>query len=360
VGTTGLATVGGQCGVCGCTDVAPLVRHHATRSGRHFAVASVAEVDMMNESGYGGIVLDRLATQTAEILAADQSCIFARDQRDPGVRIVAAAHGAAEDSIGKRVKVNVETAQGRRAPGTAVELRWDGEVQGALSVSSGASAREFSQVEIRVLRAIGVGAAAALAHSYSRPRVRGDIRAPIRNLATSLAELDPGTAEHSRDVVDLACEIGRTAGFSRAGLAELGVAALLHDVGKMRVPNTILNKPGKLTPGEREVIVQHPILGAEALTRVAGLEVVATLVRYHHERWDGGGYPDGLSGERIPRASRIISACDAYSAMVSDRPYRNAMTHAQALAELRSGAGGQFDAEVVAQLEAVHARRVAA
>jgi HD-GYP domain-containing protein (c-di-GMP phosphodiesterase class II) len=161
-------------------------------------------------------------------------------------------------------------------------------------------------------------------------------------------------------VVDLACEIGRTAGFSRAALAELGVAALLHDVGKMRVPDTILNKPGKLTPGEREVIAQHPILGAEALTRVAGLEVVATLVRYHHERWDGSGYPDGLSGERIPRASRIISACNAYSAMVSDRPYRNAMTHAQALAELRSGAGGQFDAEVVAQLEAVHARRVAA
>jgi HD-GYP domain-containing protein (c-di-GMP phosphodiesterase class II) len=108
------------------------------------------------------------------------------------------------------------------------------------------------------------------------------------------------------------------------------------------------------------VIAQHPILGAEALTRIAGLEVVATLVRYHHEHWDGGGYPDGLSGARIPRQSRIISVCDAYSAMTSDRPYRRAMSHERALAELRAGADGQFDAEVVAQLEEVHAARVAA
>jgi HD-GYP domain-containing protein (c-di-GMP phosphodiesterase class II) len=128
----------------------------------------------------------------------------------------------------------------------------------------------------------------------------------------------------------------------------------------MQVPDSILNKPAGLSPGEREVIAQHPILGAEALTRIAGLEVVATLVRYHHEHWDGGGYPDGLSGARIPRQSRIISVCDAYSAMTSDRPYRRAMSHERALAELRAGAGGQFDAEVVAQLEEVHAARVAA
>jgi putative nucleotidyltransferase with HDIG domain len=233
-------------------------------------------------------------------------------------------------------------------------------VQGALSVVGPPAARDFSPREIEVLRSLGVSAAAGLAHAYARPRAFGDAGAPIRRLAKSLEDLDPGTAEHSRDVVALACEIGLALGFSRAGLTELAVAALLHDIGKLRVPDSILNKPGKLTPGEREVIAQHPIHGAEALTRIAGLEVVATLVRYHHERWDGGGYPDGLSGPCIPRASRIIAVCDAYSAMISDRPYQRAVSHARALAELRACAGAQFDAEVVDHLEAVYARREAA
>jgi HD-GYP domain-containing protein (c-di-GMP phosphodiesterase class II) len=107
-------------------------------------------------------------------------------------------------------------------------------------------------------------------------------------------------------------------------------------------------------------MAQHPIFGAEALTRVAGLEVVATLVRYHHERWDGAGYPDGLSGRRIPLASRIIAVCDAYSAMTSDRAYRAAMTHDRALAELRTNAGWQFDPELVAQFDALLTRKVPA
>jgi putative nucleotidyltransferase with HDIG domain len=353
--TAGLATVAGVCGVCGSPRTAPLVRRHPTRSGRQFAVASVAEVDLLRDSGYGGIVLDRLATQTAEVLNADKSYIFAYDQRDPTKRFVAAAHGMTDDAIGKRVH---PAPAGASAPETAVELRWDGEVQGALSVV-GAPTRAFTPREMDVLRSLGVSAAAGLAHAYARQRTFGDARAQIMRLAKSLEALDPGTAEHSRDVVALACDIGRASGFSRAGLTELAVAALLHDIGKIRVPDSILNKPGKLTPGEREVIAQHPIHGAETLTRIAGLEVVATLVRYHHERWDGGGYPDGLDGPRIPRASRIIAVCDAYSAMISDRPYRRAVSHTRALAELRACAGEQFDAEVVEHLEAVHARREA-
>ena len=354
----GLATTSGVCGVCGGTESIPVSRADRARPRRNFAAASIAEVDVMSESGYGGIVLDRLATQTAEMLAVDESCIFARDRRHPGMTIVAAAHGMAADSIGKRVEM---VAQGSRDPraGTAVELRWDGELQGALSVSSGAAAREFTHAERRALESLSTAAAAALAHAQG-PSVAGDVRAPIRSLATSLAGLDAGTAEHSSDVVELACEIARASGFSRAGLAELAVAALLHDIGKIRVPAAILDKPGKLTAGERAVVAQHPVLGAEALTRVPGLEVVATLVRYHHERWDGAGYPDGLSGERIPRASRIIAVCDAYSAMTSDRPYRAAMTHDRAFAELWACAGWQFDPEVVAELEALLARRAAA
>jgi diguanylate cyclase len=147
--------------------------------------------------------------------------------------------------------------------------------------------------------------------------------------------------------------VGERFGLSPAALAEIELAALLHDIGKVRVPDSILNKPGALTEDERAVMNRHPVWGAELLARVPGLEPVATIVRFHHERWNGGGYPAGLAGTRIPLTSRIIAVCDAHHAMTSDRPYRAALSQAHALAELRAGAGTQFDPVVVADLEAV-------
>jgi HD-GYP domain-containing protein (c-di-GMP phosphodiesterase class II) len=358
--TVGLATIGGLCTVCGGTTAVPLDRRGGASSSRRFALASASEIGMLGESGYRGIVLDRLAKQAAEILELDGSCIYARDQHDSTMSIVVAAHGPAEGSVGRRLNTSCEPAPSVRSRRAAMRLQWDGEVQGSLTVSAKADAREFKPQELAVLRSLAVAAGAALAHAYERPAVSGDIRDPIGKLATSLADLDARTAEHSRDVVKLACKIGEAAGFSRAALTELAVAALLHDVGKVRVPGSILGKRGPLTESEREVMAQHPGFGAEALTPVAGLEVVAILVRYHHEQWDGSGYPDGLYGRRIPRASRIIAASDAYSAMTSDRPYRDAMSHERALAELWACAGSQFDPEVVAHLEDVLARKVPA
>jgi HD-GYP domain-containing protein (c-di-GMP phosphodiesterase class II) len=109
----------------------------------------------------------------------------------------------------------------------------------------------------------------------------------------------------------------------------------------------VLNKPGPLEPHESEVIRCHAAWGSETLARIPGLEAVATIVRFHHERWDGTGYPDGLSGGRIPLASRIIAVCDAYGAMTSDRPYRAALRADVALSEIRTGSGSQFDPDVV-------------
>jgi HD-GYP domain-containing protein (c-di-GMP phosphodiesterase class II) len=338
----------------------PIVRHNGAAAGRRFAVASAAELGVMGESGYGGIVLDRLAQQTTDILAVEQSCIFARDRNDSEMTIVAAGRGDAERSIGKRLQVSAERTSRPRTPTAAVELQWEGQVEGALSVWSELQARQFSSEELAILDSLGAAAAAALAHARSRPPLVGDTPHAVRALTTSLAELDAYTAEHSRHVVDTALAVGAEAGLSRAGLAELGAAALLHDIGKIRVPNSILSKPGPLTDGEREVIAQHPGFGAEALMRVPGLEVVAIVVRYHHERWDGSGYPDGLSGMRIPLASRIIAVCDAYSAITSHRAYRAAQSHGRALAELQTAAGTQFDPEIVSHFEAVVERQVLA
>jgi HD-GYP domain-containing protein (c-di-GMP phosphodiesterase class II) len=135
---------------------------------------------------------------------------------------------------------------------------------------------------------------------------------------------------------------------------ELEIAALLHDVGKIAIPNEILNKPAKLTDEEFDLMKTHTIEGQALLDRVGGrLAKVGEIVRSCHERWDGRGYPDGLQGDEIPPAARVVFCCDAYSAMTTDRPYRQAMPQAEAIAELRKNSGTQFEPRVVEALVAV-------
>jgi HD-GYP domain-containing protein (c-di-GMP phosphodiesterase class II) len=135
---------------------------------------------------------------------------------------------------------------------------------------------------------------------------------------------------------------------------ELEIAALLHDVGKITIPNEILNKPSKLTDEEFDLMKTHTVEGQALLDRVGGrLARVGEIVRSCHERWDGRGYPDGLCGEEIPVAARIVFCCDAYSAMTTDRPYRKAMSQEAAIEELRTNSGTQFEPRVVAAMERV-------
>jgi HD-GYP domain-containing protein (c-di-GMP phosphodiesterase class II) len=159
---------------------------------------------------------------------------------------------------------------------------------------------------------------------------------------------DAYTGEHSRQVVDLVLAVCDRLGLDprRRRIAEF--AALLHDIGKIRVPASILHKPGPLTLEERAIMNMHTIEGERLLKRVGGLlGVVGAVVRSSHERWDGHGYPDGLAGGQIPLESRIVACCDAYSAMTTDRPYRAALSTQAARHELISNRGAQFDPHVV-------------
>jgi putative nucleotidyltransferase with HDIG domain len=163
--------------------------------------------------------------------------------------------------------------------------------------------------------------------------------------------------EHSHGVVALALAVGDALGLDGPERRNLEFGALLHDIGKIRVADEIINKPGKLTDEEWAVIKRHPVDGQEMLERVGGvLADVGLIVRHHHERWDGGGYPDAIAGDAIPLAARIICACDAYSAMTTNRSYRAAMPVADAVAELLRCAGAQFDPAVVDALVATVAR----
>jgi putative nucleotidyltransferase with HDIG domain len=162
---------------------------------------------------------------------------------------------------------------------------------------------------------------------------------------------DAYTGSHSRHVVDLVLGVADELGLAPADRRDAEFTALLHDVGKIRIPSEIINKPAALTPEERAIIETHTVEGQEMLERVGGLiGHVGSLVRSCHERWDGAGYPDGLVGEQTPLIARIVCACDAYSAMTTDRPYRKARTKDEALAELERCAGSHFDPDVVSAI----------
>jgi putative nucleotidyltransferase with HDIG domain len=184
-----------------------------------------------------------------------------------------------------------------------------------------------------------------------------ELRDAYRGTAFLLGDVveadDAYTGEHSRDVVALTLSVAGELGLSARERRDAEFAALLHDVGKVRIPNEIINKPGPLTPEEREVINTHTIEGERMLHRVGGLlGEIGRIVRSCHENYDGSGYPDGLAGEEIPLVARIVSCCDAFNAMTSDRSYRKALPREEALAELERVRGAQFDPLVVDALVA--------
>jgi HD-GYP domain-containing protein (c-di-GMP phosphodiesterase class II) len=173
-------------------------------------------------------------------------------------------------------------------------------------------------------------------------------RGTVMLLSDVLEFEDEYTAQHSRSVVDLVDAVADQLGIKPESRQELEFAAMLHDIGKISIPKEILNKPSALSQAEFEVIKNHTIEGQFILDRVGGLlGRVGEIVRSCHERWDGLGYPDGLVGEQIPLAARIVFACDAFNAMTTDRPYRAALPIDEGIAELRDNAGAQFDPTVV-------------
>jgi diguanylate cyclase (GGDEF)-like protein/putative nucleotidyltransferase with HDIG domain len=175
----------------------------------------------------------------------------------------------------------------------------------------------------------------------------GDV---IAALASALTERDQYTGDHSDSVVNLTVRVGEALAMESDDVEALRTAALLHDIGKVGVSDEILHKPGPLDEREWEIMRQHPMIGERILRAIPGMGAIARIVRHEHERWDGDGYPDRLYGAEIPLGARIILACDAYHAMVSDRPYRKAISHTDAMSELHSNAGTQFDPQVVEAL----------
>lgn len=173
-----------------------------------------------------------------------------------------------------------------------------------------------------------------------------------RGCVLALVELldlkDLYTGMHSTQLAQLAMAVGQRLGMSGNELWDLEFGATLHDVGKIGVPDTILHKPGRLTPEERAVVRRHPEFGWQVTHVIPGLERASLYILHHHERWDGGGYPAGLRGTLIPLGARIVAVVDAFAAMTTSRCYRLALPREEAIRRLRADSGIQFDAQVVA------------
>jgi GAF domain-containing protein len=335
---------------------------------------AASEVRM--ELAYAALSLDRLVLQSAVLLGAEEVCFVLRGERGGRRMVVVAQHGMGPDVLGEPLPEGHELAlralsQGRpvavpggrfsRAgrPGSvlrtevaaATPVAWHGAVRGALSVRFREGVERIRRSELELLSELGGLAGVALEHRRRRELTDADTGAEVRLLLEAVSRADPYTSRHADDVAALATWVGGELGLDRLSTYELELTAALHDVGKLRVPRKILQAPRRLTDGEREVMAMHPVWSFEIVSGVPGLEAVAPLVRAHHERWDGGGYPDGLAGERIPLASRIVAACDAVGALTSDRPYRRGTSLEEAVRELTEGSGTQFDPQVVSVIE---------
>ena len=186
-----------------------------------------------------------------------------------------------------------------------------------------------------------------------RPTTLGDlpdVPTPARQLLARMEER--GLADHGHQVATLAAGVCAFMGIDDAVADDVVRAALLHDVGKLRIPQAVLDRPGPLTPPQWAVMRRHPVHGERMVGGMTGLDRLAPVIRAHHERWDGKGYPDGLAGEEIPFGARVVFVCDAFDAMITARRYSPARPVGYALGELRRGAGSQFDPVTAAALAA--------
>ncbi len=228
----------------------------------------------------------------------------------------------------------------------AVPVIFQGKVLGVVSTGS-KQARHFYAEEIEVLNIFASQVAVAIKESHYYDDIHINYFNTIHALVLTIEARDPYTRGHTERVTKYSIQIARELKLYKPELEVLRYAAEVHDVGKVSIPDIILNKPGRLNPAERAMIELHPVKGVEILEPLEFLKPALPAVRHHHERYDGTGYPDGLDKENIPLMARILACADAFDAMTSDRPYRRRkFTTEEAITEIRNNSGSQFDPHI--------------
>lgn len=348
-----------------------------TRSQLEEKVAELAMVLEVSQSVTEGLNIGRIAELVAEramvYLQADSAALMLLD--DGKELSLAAAKGLSEE-IPKDVKVMVGEGVAGWVAKTGdpllldssrpkdmeflrildrekvrscicVPLRYENRIVGVMSVTNIVSEQQFTQDNLKVLQIISDIAALAVENLRLFRKSQRNFLNTVAALAAAIDAKDSYTRGHSERVASYAVAIASEFGLSEQDKTSVETAALLHDIGKIGVPDHILDKPAKLTDKEYMVVKMHPYTGAQIIQPIEMLSDVLPLVLAHHERYDGTGYIEGAEGEQIPIGARIIAVADAFEAMTSERPHRSAFSITKAVAELKEKSGTQFDPEVV-------------
>ena len=310
---------------------------------RGLAPPSVSGVPSPQGLGYSGVVLQRLAEHTRTVLGVHQAWIGISPPEATGGYTAVAGAGTDPDLIGRRLRAPCEDLGGLASASVTV----GGHTRGALCVSEHVEGGRLEPLDFDLLAEVAGLTGEVLAHHERHELSSGASRAETRARGRARAAAAAATSRHALAGAATARAGGARLHLEDIDLLEVELGALLHDLGKLRLPPSILRKAGPLNSQELALMRLHPEWGSEMVARVPGLEAVALIVRLHHERPDGGGYPHGLTAERIPMASRIVSACDAYGAMTRRRDYSEPLDVEAALEELELNAGSQFDPLVV-------------
>ncbi len=298
------------------------------------AASSRVRVPSPQRLGYSGVVLERLAEHARTVLGFESAWILVSPPDLSGPLAAVAGAGTDPDLIGRRMVTSAATAASPSVASATVHV--GGRERGTICLGGAHDDRRLERRERDLLDEVAGLVGEMLGHHAGHQLSLGDSEPEIRALVQALAAADGDTYRHSLEVAATARDVAARLNLSAADLVEVELAALVHDVGKLRVPASVLHKPGRLNPQERRLIRRHPEWGAEMVARVPGLEAVALIVRLHHERPDGQGYPYGLSGDQIPMASRIVSACGAYGVMTKRWAHRDAIEIDAALSELQA------------------------
>lgn len=345
------------------------VLHRANR-----AEALYGTVRMLARADDSGKLLENIAVQAARLLTSDAAVVLVVDQAleqfRPGAATglqagthqwsatlssdFLAGHSAGMTRPLQLTDTSRATAftmpplEGGRSTVAAIcaPIIHKGTLLGAIEVYS-ATPRSFSEDDQSLLSAFAHQAAIAIDSIETQENRRRALLGAVEALASANEARDGYTGQHCKRLAQLAVLVSRSLGFSEFEVERIGLGAALHDIGKIAVPDAVLRKPGALTDEERAVINLHPATGEEIVARVPELSDVAQMIGAHQERWDGAGYPRGLSGDDIPLGARIIAVVDTYAALTEDRPYRKGASHADAIRELIRCAGTQLDPAVV-------------
>jgi HD-GYP domain-containing protein (c-di-GMP phosphodiesterase class II) len=306
----------------------------------------LAAIQRLDDDGMLRLVAGRgtLAEVMQEFLLVEQSCTEGVNGRVARTGRTAVVNNTRADA-----DYVVRDPQTDPRSELSVAVVVDGKVWGVLNIEA-AEEGAFTDADAVVVEAIAASLGGALHRAALVEELEHAFTTTLAALSSTVEAKDDYTAVHGQDVAELAERVALHMNLTASRAKDVRYAAMLHDVGKIAVPSEILQKPGPLDEREWEVMRSHAAVGGDLVARIDAFSHLASAVRSSHERWDGGGYPDGLAGEQIPLAARIIAACDTWDAMVTDRPYRRARAPRQAQAELRRVAGAQLDADVVQAL----------